>query len=1693
MNVSAFGQTNASFVLTSKDEIVNYLDNAVKSDLVSYYEVVATVEAFLQNPQSSVAAMPLPAQVAGDSSTVLNDDEEDGVLAKYSRWKNYWHSRVDSKGSFNTGSSAMRDFVLNGIYDLCENDETKDFHWQNLGPSNNDGALVFSNMGISNIKQNQGRFDCIAIDPHNNDVLLVGTRNGGIFKTINGGITWYNTTDEEGLSAVGMMDIAFHPSNSNYVVASAGNKQRLTSYGLGLIESFDAGETWSLIPQTNTNATVVGNETYYFTDVRIDPRSVVGGHMRIYAMTQDELWVYDNTATNIWTQIYDGPWAPESISGFTDFEFVNGSYDNFYFVTRNKLFSGNRTWNNTSSSIVQVANSYILANVPLGYSNIVQMRLRMDNTNKLILALQIKDGINTKVFINNALHGTLQILNWASFETSSKLGLESFEINKVNTNFMYSKFGAGEFARSIDGGHNWVQLSNGYGISSYAPSMHVDIRYIKVNKHTAMGLDEVYVCTDGGIQKSIDGLNYEGINGEGLSVAQYYKGMAVNQRSNDDVLLGAQDGSINFYHNEKWIETPPGGDNFSCLLNIEGPTVYHQIGNHRYYRYTAGFSSSSSFGNSNFDYYPYTGNNLWGDLEFTEFSLEMSPSNQNRLMIGQFDLYFNDNNGQGSFTKIPDNITNPPSFYLKKTEIDALKISKSNPNISYYIRRGHYWDNAFNGINNDVTPAVNGFDGITGGIFKLEESSPGNFIQTNITNNLAISDASLPSYGPSNVNTYQFKPLHRAGISDIAIDPKNHNRVWITFNGFGSIENSNSFNESIKVFKTENGGLLWENADPTNSLPNFPVNAIQYQEGTNDRIYIGTDVGVFYKDNDMPDWCRYADLPAVNVTDVDINYCTQTLYASTWCRGLWKAPLISVKTQTNLLTVSGSNVIWDEDKFMNQSFRITPGTKLTLDNMTLSMAKNAKIIIDKGARLEINGSTITNNCDGHWEGIEVRGVSSEPNPSISSVIADNYPGSFPSYLNQQGVLIIDNNSIIEHANNAISLAEFNEACERVVTGSGGVVIAKNSTFRNNKRSVEFMRYTADYSSSIFENCKFIVNNDFRFDVTHNFDQDLCYQFTMWDVKGVDILGCKFKDERSNINLQESTETNSIGGIFTIDAGFNLRSYCTGSTTGGACNWKRARFDNLYRAVRVTETPTSSKSVRIDECDIYNVKYGIFLKATNSAYVVRNNIFGKGSVSNAYEAFFPDENGAAAPNITTNSITGIKMEAMNGYNFTENKINKVELGIWGVGIGSNAGANIYNNQISNTKAESALLFYNNSNLQLSCNKFLNNQGFDIRSGGSFPTQGSVNKSTGNTFSISTDHTYLGVSNTTGIIAKPNADANYTYYYTPVTTETPENVSPGILLEPVPLGPAVNTCVARFLQIYDAETGATISSLEDMYLEVLSSGVLDDVPCTLHPYFCSLGLLERKEYALDGLLFLYNKKPLGYNGGVTPPDGPVVNTGSVSSRTSDIINLLETYQTTAYRKVQLASYYTQAGEFTLAANKLNEVQTSSAGQEWKELASLYTINNNLQQQNKTWLDISATDLNQMYNLAAQEDYTMAAIKARNVIELVKGVYYDEGRPEESYIDVNNEVNTEEPLFSLFPNPINGILNISFTETIEEPFLVRIYDLIKNNQVYEGLMESEPFILDVSAWQTGFYSVVILDLNENILFKSSTKIKN
>ncbi len=124
-------------------------------------------------------------------------------------------------------------------------------------------------------------------------------------------------------------------------------------------------------------------------------------------------------------------------------------------------------------------------------------------------------------------------------------------------------------------------------------------------------------------------------------------------------------------------------------------------------------------------------------------------------------------------------------------------------------------------------------------------------------------------------------PVGSASITAITVSNTDATKAWVTFSGYSSAN---------KVWQTTDAGVSW--SAYTTGLPNLPVNTIVYQNGSNDGLYVGTDVGVYFRDNSLASWQPFmTNLPNVDVHELEICYLNGKLRAATTGRGLWETDL----------------------------------------------------------------------------------------------------------------------------------------------------------------------------------------------------------------------------------------------------------------------------------------------------------------------------------------------------------------------------------------------------------------------------------------------------------------------------------------------------------------------------------------------------------------------------------------------------------------------------------------------------------------------------------------------------------------------------------------------------------------------------------------------------------------------------------
>jgi len=374
----------------------------------------------------------------------------------------------------------------------------------------------------------------------------------------------------------------------------------------------------------------------------------------------------------------------------------------------------------------------------------------------------------------------------------------------------------------------------------------------------------------------------------------------------------------------------------------------------------------------------------------------------------------------------------------------------------------------------------------------------------------------------------------------------------------------------------------------------MPVNCIEYHTGTNDGLYIGTDVGLFYKDASMSEWkCLNSGQPALLVTDIEVDYCINKLIVSTFGRGVYRTSLVEEETFTSILT----DRLIDIPTVSQGGMVIEPGVTLTVTS-DLYMGENARIIVKPNARLIIDGGTISNKCGKMWSGIEVWGTSSMPQASSSFSLDPN-----------QGKLVIKNSGVIEHANCAVRLGHLasTNPWQYDWSKTGGVINVRNGILRNNRKSIEYLSYhnynnlgNMSANRGYFYDCSFEIDNDYRYP-----NQQHTAFVTMWDVDNIKFKGCNFNNSSSAVVWADRGL-----GIYSAMSTFTIDDYCTAGILeyGTPCpieNTLRSEFHGLQYAIKASGATNYSK-VRVNHSIVQDCYNGIYLALVNNAVIIRNN-------------------------------------------------------------------------------------------------------------------------------------------------------------------------------------------------------------------------------------------------------------------------------------------------------------------------------------------------------------------------------------------------------------------------------------------------------------------------------------------------------
>lgn len=544
-------------------------------------------------------------------------------------------------------------------------------------------------------------------------------------------------------------------------------------------------------------------------------------------------------------------------------------------------------------------------------------------TNFLIRRLLINPS-NTQIILAATSTGIYRSTNggtnWTQVTTNSTFDLE---FNTANPSIVYS---AGtSFRMSTDGGATWTQISNGIpttGVNRMAIAVSpADQNYVYVlaSSSSNSGLQGFYRSVSGGtaftqMTTTLNTLGWSNAGTDTGGQGWYDLCIAVSPLDKNEVVTGGVnvwrtlDGGVSWAIYGHW--TGSGApfthadqhdleyDASGVLYNANDGTVYRRTGNtwteisgniNISQIYRMGMSSLSAnlwiTGHQDNGTSIYNGTAYTAALGGDGMDCFYDRTNNNNV----FGEYQNggmqrSTNGGTSWTSATSGLTGTAPW---------LTIWKQDPqtNNVLYCGRQDLFISTNLGVSWSSLAPFTATDAI-----REFAVAPSNSLVIYVLKNSGI--YKTVNGGTSWSNVTGSVPVGSGSPDYICIDPTDPNNAWVVLSGYSS---------GNKVFATTNGGAGWVNFSA--NLPNLPVNCIVYQPGSNDMVYVGMDVGVYYRDNSQSNWTLYnLGLPNTPISELEITPANPNfIYAATYGRGVWVASLYSAgNPPTSNFTVSSN-------------------------------------------------------------------------------------------------------------------------------------------------------------------------------------------------------------------------------------------------------------------------------------------------------------------------------------------------------------------------------------------------------------------------------------------------------------------------------------------------------------------------------------------------------------------------------------------------------------------------------------------------------------------------------------------------------------------------------------------------------------------------------------------------------------------
>ncbi len=436
-----------------------------------------------------------------------------------------------------------------------------------------------------------------------------------------------------------------------------------------------------------------------------------------------------------------------------------------------------------------------------------------------------------------------------------------------------------------------------------------------------------------------------------------------------------------------------------------------------------------------------------------------------------------------------------------------------------------------------------------------------------------------------NVFNYRFNYFDLSQANPVSQNITNTQLNYSVFNSFVPSQIELGKDGAFYLWSGTQLGRLVNTNNPTSIVPsNFTAINLPIADQTNFDLVSGDT----HMMNDQVDGEPAYTPFVVNNSPEDKQCCIdQKRYTKDYYTvNAHTTPITNQVWGTNQVWSPGSNPFNNTTGIVSVKNRLTipAGYTVTINNMTFeykiflddpinttTFVDGAKCIIERSTNTTDNGGVlILNNtifksiyaCEGMWDGIEVQG---DPNAVQQTITSSPF-----MVKSKQAKLIVNAGSIIQDAyfgaaNYQFDLTNGNGIFFQTnLASSGGIIIANNSTFKNNFIGTIFLPYSTANVISKFTNTNFLVDAPLK----NPLITPLTMAFLLGN-KNLPFTACNFKNLIASPNtspypvVPSSSAVVGLHGILSFDATFSVRGAITfGMQYGVGCT-----FENLAYGIR----------------------------------------------------------------------------------------------------------------------------------------------------------------------------------------------------------------------------------------------------------------------------------------------------------------------------------------------------------------------------------------------------------------------------------------------------------------------------------------------------------------------------------------------